>query len=291
MVMRAHIQRWMMSCYVARNSRSRQLFLCAVYLWFLMQALWLTPIQDLLWGGQNIFYRHGFDDGILQNVIYRLVYDPTLFPWIWWTHVIACIASCVPRVWAAIPRILVWLTGWMLYYAAYRVFNSGMLLMLLLACYGIFMHPNSRNTWLILTTNLFAGLSMFQIVWVYFSSAIYKWLGTQWVSGSAIYYALNIDRFNDYSLDWSIGWICVCTMVITWLVLLFQTLFPVLIWVKSWKKTMLWFGVLLHIGVGVFLHLWDFALAMLAAYTLFLNDEDWSAFMKRFRGRITSTRE
>ena len=144
MDIKAHIQRWMSSWYVARNASSRQLFLSAVYLWFFVQALSLVSIQDLFWGELNVFYRHGFDDGVLENVIYRLVYDPALFPWVWWIHVIASLVSCVPRVWAALPRVMVWVTGWMLYYSAYRVFNSGMLLMLLLACYGIFIHPKSQ---------------------------------------------------------------------------------------------------------------------------------------------------
>lgn len=264
----------------------------AVYAWFLVQWLLLFPLKDSLWGTTNAFYRHGFDDGILENFIYRLVYDPGLFSWIWWTHAVACVLAIFPSIWSVIPRCMVWITGWMLYYSAYRVFNSGMLLMLLLAFYSIFIHGRSRRWPLILLSNVFVGLCYFQITWVYFSSAMFKWMGDQWVEGSAVYYALNIDRFGGYAMDWSQPWICILSMIITWLVLLFQTLFPVLIWLKKWRIQTIVIGVLIHVGVGVFLHLWDFAMAMLVSYTLFVRDEDWRWLVNTFfRRRITSTLE
>lgn len=117
-------------------------------------------------------------------------------------------------------------------------------------------------------------------------------MGDQWVEGSAVYYALNIDRFGGYAMDWSQPWICILSMIITWLVLLFQTLFPVLIWLKKWRIQTIVIGVLIHVGVGVFLHLWDFAMAMLVSYTLFVRDEDWRWLVNTFfRRRITSTLE
>ncbi|MFM7311099.1 MAG: hypothetical protein ACKOZY_10860 [Flavobacteriales bacterium] len=292
MNIRLKITSWFESLFTEAQPLSRRIFIIALYAWFLVQWLILFPLKNVLWGTTNAFYRHGFDDGILENIIYRLIYDPEIFPWIWWTHVVACVLAVLPSLWSAIPRCMVWITGLMLYYSAYRVFNSGMLLMLLLSCYSIFIHGRTRRWPLILLSNVFVGLCYFQITWVYFSSAVFKWMGTQWVEGTAVYYALNIERFGGHSIDWSQGWICMLSMMITWMVLLFQTLFPALIWLRKWRMQMILIGLFLHIGVGVLLHLWDFALAMLVAYTLFVRDEDWKRLAKLvFRRTLTSTPE
>jgi hypothetical protein len=59
----------------------------------------------------------------------------------------------------------------------------------------------------------------------------------------------------------------------TWGALLYQFAFPVLVLVLKRKR--IWFlmvGVLMHVFIAIVMNLWDFGLAMIVCYALFLPD-------------------
>jgi hypothetical protein len=63
-------------------------------------------------------------------------------------------------------------------------------------------------------------------------------------------------------------------MILNYGALLYQSIFPLLIWIKRIKAPLLVVGCLFHLGIAVMLNLWDFGMAMIVGYTLFL-DEKW----------------
>jgi hypothetical protein len=253
---------------------SMRLFSILVYLWFIINAFMFWHVRDLVWGPRNIFFRQGHADGIVENFFYQLVYDAHRFHLIFYSHLVCAFISLFERKWSFIPRIITWATGLMLYYAAVEAFNSGMLLMLLMACYSSVVYTKEASSLRNVMTNLARIACIVQLVLVYFVATVYKVAGDQWLAGNAMYYTLHIDHFS--SGFWQRGNLLRAALpmhTLTWLALAYQLLFPMMI---SWKKARKWWlaiGILFHLFIGIFMHLWDFALAMMFCYALFTSEE------------------
>lgn len=253
--------------------QSLRLFSILVYLWFLINACMTWSVRDLLWGPKTVFYRQGHADGIIENFIYRLVYDTSEFHVIFYVHLICALLSLFEKKWSFIPRIGTWLTGLMLYYAAVEAFNSAMLLMLLMAFYCSVVYVKDASSYRNVLTNAARIACIIQVMIVYAVATIYKLGGEQWLSGTAVYYLMHIDHYTVRSIQDSVllktSWIM---KALTYFALAYQLLFPFIIW---FKKSRLWFllvGLLFHLFIGFVMHLWDFALAMIFCYALFLPE-------------------
>ena len=128
--------------------------------------------------------------------------------------------------------------------------------------------PLAHNTALILCA--------YQIILIYSSSAMFKLQGTEWLAGTATYYSLVLDVFrpfpwlNDLVTFWDFP-----VYALTYLTLALQLLFPVLL---VWRPTRIVALVGItgtHLGIGLFLGLWPFSLAMIALDFLFVRDATW----------------
>jgi hypothetical protein len=262
---------------------STRLFTFLVYLWFLFNVIFVWDVKDLLWGVNNVFYRQGHSDGLIENFFFQLIYDATRFKIIFYAHIISTCMSLIERSWSFIPRLISWATAWMLYYSAIEAFNSGMLIMIAMSLYAAFMCYRSTNPYRMLFTNLARYAALTQVMLVYFTATIYKLSGEQWLSGDAVYYAMHIDHFSS---DWWIHGQFVQRAFImkglNYFALLYQLVFPVMIWVNKGRNTFLFFGILFHLFIGIFMHLWDFSLAMIFVYALFISDKNIRRMMTTF---------
>jgi hypothetical protein len=251
-----------------------RLFSVLVYGWFLINAALVWPYIQMMWDRQNVFFRQGHTDTLLENFIYHLIYAPSAFRYVFAIHVLSALLSLFEFRLVIIPRLTTWLTALMLYYSAAEAFNSGMMLMMMLAFYGSVIYTASDNPYRKVLTNL-AGLAcIIQIGLVYFAAAMYKLGGTQWPSGTALYYALHIDRFSsDFWLGSSAVRSALIMKILTWSALAYQLLFPVMLFVKRGRNIFLLVGVVFHLFIGVVMHLWDFALAMIFSYSILISED------------------
>ena len=119
-------------------------------------------------------------------------------------------------------------------------------------------------------------LCSYQIILIYATSAMYKLQGIEWLNGTATYYSLVLDVFrpfpwlNDFVTQWAFP-----VYALTYLTLAVQLLFPVLL---VWRPTRIVALILItgtHLGIGLFLGLWPFSLAMIALDFLFVKDSTW----------------
>jgi len=256
-------------------------FTLLIYVWFVAEAITLWPYMSLMWGDESVFLHSPRQSNLLNNFFFQLVYEPTRFKAIYWLHLLASIVSLFEYKWSFVSRIVVWATCLILYFAAPQGFNSGILFMSLMAFYAVFVYTKPAKPLRILLTNLSRLAMVIQVVLIYFISSIFKLSGAHWVKGEAVYYALNIDVYS--SPFWqSISKYTSLWMAVTYFALAYQLLFPVLLIFKKQRSWLLLIGVFFHVMIGVVMNLWDFALAMIFCYALFMK-ENHAKFLMPFR--------
>lgn len=254
------------------------LFERLIYVWFLCQWLYFLPVQDLLWGAGSVFNRPSWPLGGVNSVYYALLYNRSLDDLVIGVHVVSAVLALF-GVGRWVPKLAVYLTGFMLYYAAWPVYNGGSMLMLLYAFYAIFIRVDARGAGRMSVSNLAVLAAMLQLVLVYTVAALYKWFGHDWLHGIALHRALHQDAYA-YSWPRELLGSGFLVVALNYFGLVYQTLFPILVWCKGVKKWLLWAGVAFHLFICIGMRIPDFGTAMLVGYVLFM-DESWARRVRR----------
>jgi hypothetical protein len=134
-------------------------------------------------------------------------------------------------------------------------------------------------------------LCLWQILLVYATSALLKFQGLEWKNGTAAYYSLVLDVFRPY--PWLSQLVTAWDLpihLLTYATMGLQLLFPVFL---VWRPTRIvaLVGVTgIHLGIGLFLGLWPFSLAMIALDFLFVRDATWQWFIELVRPYLARVR-
>lgn len=97
---------------------------------------------------------------------------------------------------------------------------------------------------------------------VYFSSGFEKALVGQWWSGDVLWRALVQPDFRQYNFDWLAGFPFICK-ALSWFTIITETLYGIAVWIPRVRVFWIASIILLHLGIGMFLGLWLFALMMI----------------------------
>lgn len=255
-----------------------RLFTLLIFLWFTWQAISVWSLKDILWGSESAFLRSPRQSTLLNNFFFHLVYRPQFFNVVFVIHFVSAILSLFEFKWSFITRSAVWITGMMMYVSAPHAYNSGVLVMLLMAFYSIFIYTKTTSPFRNIITNLSRYAMIIQVMMIYLVSSIYKLSGSHWISGNAVYYALNIDfysspflqKMSEYSWFW---------MMMTFAFFAYQILFPFVLFSVRHRNWFLLLGVGFHLLIAFSMHIWDFALAMIFCYALFMKENHAKALM------------
>lgn len=261
---------------IEKNHHPKALWLFEklVYLWFIILALVLFPIKDILYGPDEFMLGARLEDSLINNFFLKLVYVNSYATVVYYLHLIAALWVVIgfPRVSLFIPKIIVFVTGWMFYYSAPPAFNGGYFLMIAYAGILVFSNPKSKSTFWIILSNLTYIAIIIQLFIVYSTAAYYKWTGTAWLDGSAVWIAAN---YSTYKNDWFVDlynnrpWI---PFFFTYVSFAYQTLFPIIVWFKKIKTPVLIIGVLFHAYTIFVMGIHFFGIAMILGYLLFINE-------------------
>ncbi len=124
--------------------------------------------------------------------------------------------------------------------------------------------------------NMAVLLCGYQVVLIYVNSGIFKLMGDEWLEGSALYYAFNLDVFRVFPVLSDIAWqITPFVVVGSWISIWAQVLFPVLLLWRPTRYLALLIIMGMHFGIGLFLGLWPFSIAMIALDLVFVRDASW----------------
>jgi hypothetical protein len=116
----------------------------------------------------------------------------------------------------------------------------------------------------------------YQVILIYVNSGIYKFMGEEWLDGSALYYALNLDVFRVFPALSDLAWqVTPFVAVGSWISIWAQLLFPLLLLWRPTRYAALVVIMGMHLGIGFFLGLWPFSLAMIALDLVFVRDASW----------------
>lgn len=116
----------------------------------------------------------------------------------------------------------------------------------------------------------------YQVLLIYVNSGIFKLMGEEWIEGSALYYAFNLDVFRVFPDLSDLAWqITPFILVGSWISIWAQLLFPVLLLWKPTRYVALIVIMGMHLGIGLFLGLWPFSIAMIALDLVFVRDKSW----------------
>jgi hypothetical protein len=112
-------------------------------------------------------------------------------------------------------------------------------------------------------------LFQIQITVIYLSSAIEKSLGTDWTSGTALYYVSRLDdAFGKLWLPGAMFETLWLTRVMSWAVLALEWLLPVLLWLRPTRRAAIAVALVFHLAVessmNLFLFHWLMILGVLA---------------------------
>jgi len=97
---------------------------------------------------------------------------------------------------------------------------------------------------------------------VYFSSGYEKALVAQWWSGDVLWRALVQPDFRQYNFDWLATYPVICK-TLSWFTIITETLYSIAVWIPRVRVFWISAIVLLHLGIGMLLGLWLFALMMI----------------------------
>ena len=124
-----------------------------------------------------------------------------------------------------------------------------------------------------------------QTIIIYGMSGLDKMEGSTWRSGSAVYYSLSNLNFNRFPglLDPILSWrpAQIVMQLQTWVTLGWEFLFPVLILFWPTRILALVVGVVVHVGIGSFVMVGSFSLAILWTYLAFLDPDRLGAWTGR----------
>jgi hypothetical protein len=246
-------------------------FVKGVYLWLAVNTLSLWSSYDLIWGTNSVLQRFGHLDGFLNNIAYHLVYTKQWASIIFHGHWILALLGMFSFRGVWMIRMVVWIFGIMIFYSAIEVFNSAIMVMNMMAFFLIFYQPSVHVNQNFINRLIYV-MCVMQIIAVYVVSAYYKLRGEQWIEGTILYYVIQTPRFVSGFIreSWLINQSFLLA-VLSYIALVYQLIFPILVWVKKGRRWLLLFGVVFHLFIALFMHLYDFGFAMIICYALFFR--------------------
>lgn len=116
---------------------------------------------------------------------------------------------------------------------------------------------------------------MIQVCYVYFFTSLSKLQGDVWLNGTAIYYTMRVSDFM--ATSWNIPLTKNHYFVVlgTYFTIIFEIAFPFLIWFKKTKYWIIFLGIMLHIGIWIFMRIDNFSWIMIGTYFVFIDDQEY----------------
>ncbi|MBT8243895.1 HTTM domain-containing protein [Winogradskyella sp.] len=148
--------------------------------------------------------------------------------------------------------------------------------------FSLFKNKKSKNKKLSNLLSNLGGYSLcFHFCLIYFISAIHKIHADVWFNGIATYYILASERFQGTFLNTSLVQNGFFVTITTYGTIIIELFFPFLVWNKNLKFYMLFLAFSLHLGIAIFMMLYDFQILFIMILGFFISNEEWKQIMEK----------
>lgn len=114
-------------------------------------------------------------------------------------------------------------------------------------------------------------LFQIQMTLIYFSTAIEKMRGKDWLDGTAVYYVLRLEEFERFPIpEWIHSNLSVIALL-TWATVLFELFLPILLWVRETRIWAVGAAFLFHLSLDYHMNLNLFQWIMMTGLLSFLQ--------------------
>lgn len=132
--------------------------------------------------------------------------------------------------------------------------------------------PSRPNEWLRLLSHVAYRLMQIQLVIIYTYSGWEKIRGNSWWDGSAMWGVLSMGSIQRWDLSFA-AHVPFALALIAYATVLWEIYFGVLICFEKIRPLVLSFGLMMHLGIIIFLNLPSFGALMISIYLLFIAPE------------------
>ncbi|PTX60798.1 putative DCC family thiol-disulfide oxidoreductase YuxK [Melghirimyces profundicolus] len=267
----------------------------------LFHLLYHYSERHLLWGGEGLWPTAKFLEGSEERGIWTLFHiseSPWFFEGVYHLGILATLMFILGFK-TRLATILTFLTVWSLYYRNPFVTNGGDNILRIQLFYLMFAQAGARfsldrvfrknkkpgraEPCLSILHNAAVVAVILQLLFMYFTSGIYKVMGSMWQEGTAVYYAM---RVQDYVWPGVSEWIWSSEARIVFLTyssVLFQVAFPFLLLNRYTKYLAVAGAFAFHTGVGLMMNLALFSWYMISCEWILLTDRDYRRLARRWQ--------
>lgn len=211
-----------------------------LFAYVLFNAAQNWPIADRLYGPDALLLTTPVQDMTLTSLV-NLLSVSSLGKY-YWLFIAVQQVFALTGLFGWMPRLstfLVFFTTINLQNRVYASISGGDMLLNALLFFLVFISSGKESSRPWLETgrktldNVFILLCYFQVVLVYFVSALFKLQSPEWLDGSALQKILSIQEYSLPCLMEAVGQAPFLFRLITWAVLAYQVVFPVLVFVRQ----------------------------------------------------------
>jgi hypothetical protein len=130
--------------------------------------------------------------------------------------------------------------------------------------------------------NLALRLIQVHLCVIYTFACLSKLQGDSWWNGTAIWQAVSNLEYQSRDLTW-LAWYPWLVNLLTHATIAWEMTFWALVWRPILRPFVLLGGVAIHVGIGAFMGMWTFGLAMIFAYVAFVPGAQVSAVLRQAR--------
>jgi hypothetical protein len=267
-----------------------------------IQFLWHIPLREAIWGpnGQFAFNQYIQLTAHSPFALYRYSANGAYFEFIYFGSLVVALLYLL----GVYPRLMCWLFA----ITAYAIFqrndlaaDAGENLLVLVAwllclCdtgryFALLPGPTVTTRFPVLTeiVTMLHNAGRFLIAWqicmVYFWAAFYKISGDEWEHGTAMYYVMNVERFQAFPwLSHAIAANGVVVAFMSYTTVIAQLAFPFLMWNQRAKPYIIAAVASMHLGIAVVMGLISFSATIIVVDVSLLSDAQFRAAFAFVRG-------
>ncbi len=128
--------------------------------------------------------------------------------------------------------------------------------------------------------NLALRLVQVHLCVIYVFACLSKLQGESWWNGTAIWQAVSNLEYQSRDLTW-LAWYPWLVNLLTHVTIAWEMTFWALVWRPVLRPFVLAVGTAIHLGIGAFMGMWTFGLAVIFAYVAFIPGQQISAILRR----------